>query len=67
MKHLEYEHKNNHNAVEKHGIRSKVFEADEHRKRKRALIEKKRASKKAITDLEASQAQKVLQLRQVKC
>merc|ERR1712054_126627 len=43
----------------------KVFEADEHRKRKRELIEKKRASKKAITDLEASQAQKVLQLRQM--
>jgi len=64
VKHLEYEHKNNANAVDKHGSKSRIFEAEQHRKRVQALIQQKRANKKAITDLELTQAQKVTQLRQ---
>ena len=65
VKHLEYEHKNNANAVDKYGTKSRLIETEHHRKRVQALIQQKRASKKAIIDLESSQAQKVLQLRQV--
>ena len=65
VKHLEYEHKNNANAVDKYGTKSRLIETEHHRKRVQALIQQKRASKKAIIDLESSQAQQVLQLRQV--
>lgn len=65
VKHLEYEHKNNGNAVDKYGTKSRLIETEHHRKRVQALIQQKRASKKAIIDLESSQAQQVLQLRQL--
>ena len=65
VKHLEYEHKNNANAVDKHGTKSRILETEQHRKRVQALIQQKRANKKAVTDLEFTQAQKVTQLRQV--
>ena len=65
VKHLEYEHKNNGDAVDRHGTKSRILETEHHGKRVQALIQQKRACKKAITDLELTQAQKVTQLRQV--
>lgn len=65
VKHLEYEHKNNESAVNKHGTKSRLLETDEHRQRVQELIRKKAAGKQRIVDLEASQAQKVAQLRQL--
>lgn len=65
VKHLEYEHKNNGSAVDKGGIKNKLLETEDHRQRVSGYIQRKRAAKKRVADLEASQAQTVAQLRQV--